>query len=271
MPRGYLTPPNQLTRMLARQVRSMIEVMKISAAGRIAMKAMETPASVPSRAARGVLRWMTGARKEPPIRIKPCGRAPPPKPSPGRRSGQGRQHDHEDHDEHVRDRRRRRRRALPSSQAAGPSRRNRCCRGTASAPLRAGCARRSVVRKPTTYLSRPVITRRLTSTLVPRPKRAFQSRGVESFPVVLSMSSLSCRKLPGAASGRRVVSGCLFTGSYGVGEARGVAHPAEDPALGLDHLETHAVEFGKIRGAGVGKGHPCRCPRGWWCAGTPRW
>ena len=54
MPLGYFTPPNQLTMMMAKQVRPMTGVMNMSSAGRIEMKVMETPASVPSRAARGV-------------------------------------------------------------------------------------------------------------------------------------------------------------------------------------------------------------------------
>ena len=55
MPLGYLKPPNQLTRMIAKQVRPMIGVMYISSAGRMEMNVTETPASVPSSAARGVI------------------------------------------------------------------------------------------------------------------------------------------------------------------------------------------------------------------------
>ena len=55
MPFGYLTPPNQLTRMMAKQIRPITGVMNISSAGRIEMKVIETPASVPSSAARGVI------------------------------------------------------------------------------------------------------------------------------------------------------------------------------------------------------------------------
>ena len=55
MPLGYLKPPNQLTRMMAKQMRPMTGVMNISSAGRIEMKVIETPASVPSSAARGVI------------------------------------------------------------------------------------------------------------------------------------------------------------------------------------------------------------------------
>ena len=55
MPLGYLKPPNQLTRMMPKQVSPMIGVMYISSAGRMEMNVMETPASVPSNAARGVI------------------------------------------------------------------------------------------------------------------------------------------------------------------------------------------------------------------------
>jgi hypothetical protein len=44
--------------------------MNISRAGRMEMKAMETPASVPRRAARGVILRMTGATKPPIMRTK---------------------------------------------------------------------------------------------------------------------------------------------------------------------------------------------------------
>jgi hypothetical protein len=55
MPFGYRTPPNQLAMMMAKQVRPITGVMNISSAGRIEMKVTDTPASVPSRAARGVI------------------------------------------------------------------------------------------------------------------------------------------------------------------------------------------------------------------------
>ena len=44
--------------------------MNISSAGRIAMKVTETPASVPSRAARGVMRRIQGAACAPKISTK---------------------------------------------------------------------------------------------------------------------------------------------------------------------------------------------------------
>ena len=41
--------------MIAKQVKPMTGVIYISSAGRMEMKVMETPASVPSSAARGVI------------------------------------------------------------------------------------------------------------------------------------------------------------------------------------------------------------------------
>ena len=48
----------------------MTGVMNISSAGRIEMKVIDTPASVPSSAARGVTLRMKGAMKPPIIRMK---------------------------------------------------------------------------------------------------------------------------------------------------------------------------------------------------------
>ena len=56
--------------MMAKQTRPICGVMYISSAGRIEMKVTETPASVPSSAARGVIFRMYGAIKPPIIRIK---------------------------------------------------------------------------------------------------------------------------------------------------------------------------------------------------------
>ena len=56
IPLGYLTPPNQLSRMTAKHTMPICGVWYISSAGRIEMKVIDTPASVPSNAARGVMR-----------------------------------------------------------------------------------------------------------------------------------------------------------------------------------------------------------------------
>ena len=70
IPLGYFTPPNQLIRMMAKQTRPICGVMYISSAGLIAMNVTETPASVPSSAARGVILRMYGAMNPPIIRMK---------------------------------------------------------------------------------------------------------------------------------------------------------------------------------------------------------
>ncbi len=106
MPRQYFTPPNQLTRMMAKQTRPICGVMYISSAGRIEMKVTETPASVPSSAARGVILRMNGAMKPPIIRIKLWKNTQTrPADQPFERIAgldRDRQHDHEGDDEHVR-------------------------------------------------------------------------------------------------------------------------------------------------------------------------
>ena len=56
--------------MIAKQVMPMTGVMYISSAGRIEMNATDTPASVPSSAARGVILRITGATKPPAISTK---------------------------------------------------------------------------------------------------------------------------------------------------------------------------------------------------------
>ena len=66
----YFTPPNQLTRMMAKQVMPITGVMNIWSAGDMEMKVIDTPASVPSSAARGVILRMIGPRKPPIISTK---------------------------------------------------------------------------------------------------------------------------------------------------------------------------------------------------------
>src|SRR5438105_1362990 len=90
-----------------------------------------------------------------------------------------------------------------------------------------------------TNRSRPVSTSMLTRMLVPKPKNAFQSPGVHSTgrfiseAITVMTSSLRCRQR---------------------GDHRPrCRHGAEDAALGLDHLETHVVEFREIGRATVGE------------------
>ena len=56
--------------MTAKHTMPITGVMNISMAGRMEMNAIDTPASVPSSAARGVIRRMTGATKSPAISTK---------------------------------------------------------------------------------------------------------------------------------------------------------------------------------------------------------
>ncbi len=56
--------------MMAKQVTPIRGVMKISSAGRMEMNVTDTPASVPSRAARGVIFWTHGAMNPPIISMK---------------------------------------------------------------------------------------------------------------------------------------------------------------------------------------------------------
>jgi len=56
--------------MIAKQVTPISGVMNISCAGRIEINAIETPASVPRRAARGVIFRMMGAINPPAINTK---------------------------------------------------------------------------------------------------------------------------------------------------------------------------------------------------------
>src|SRR6185436_13017273 len=58
--------------MIAKQTTPITGVMNISSAGRIEMNAIDTPASVPSSAARGVILRTIGATKAPAISTKLC-------------------------------------------------------------------------------------------------------------------------------------------------------------------------------------------------------
>ncbi len=98
--------------------------MNISSAGRIEMNAIDTPASVPSSAARGVILRTIGATKPPAISTKLCTNTqtrPASQPLIGIAGlERDRQHDHEHDDEHVRHADARRQRA--DVGASGPLR-----------------------------------------------------------------------------------------------------------------------------------------------------
>ena len=74
---------------------------------------------------------------------------------------------------------------------------------------------------------------------------------------------------------RRVASQPLSTGWRRTEQRRGVGDPAEDPALGGDHLQADPLELREVRTDAVGQRRGTRSrgrwPPGRWCARTPRW
>src|SRR5690349_5690882 len=96
----------------------------------------------------------------------------------------------------------------------------------------------------TTPIVRPVSTRTLTSTLKPRPKKALvsplthQGRGVADSggAVVVAMAASSGRRGGFGRHGGGERGQC---GEKGAGRRR----PAEDAALGGDHLEADPLEL----------------------------
>src|SRR6516165_4923849 len=96
-----------------------------------------------------------------------------------------------------------------------------------------------------TKRSNPVRTSMLTRMLVPKPKNAFQSPDVQSaglnsdLPAVPVMLLLMVLPLCGR---------CLQRLQY----CGRVSDPAEDSALGLDHLQAHLVKFGEVGRAAIG-------------------
>src|SRR5690349_2347055 len=89
-----------------------------------------------------------------------------------------------------------------------------------------------------TKRSSPVSTSRLTRMLVPKPKNAFQSPGVQiaGFDSALA---LAIRILPPSDEG----SHNPFT----------VGDPTKNAALGLDHAQAHGVKLGEVRRAAVAR------------------
>src|SRR2546423_12398777 len=80
---------------------------------------------------------------------------------------------------------------------------------------------------------RPLKTSRLTKMFVPKPKKAFQSPGVQidGFLAIIVVS-------PSVESSEHSFR---------------IRHPAEDAALGLDHAQRDLVKFGKVRSAAVAR------------------
>src|SRR3954465_13796779 len=105
-----------------------------------------------------------------------------------------------------------------------------------------------------TKSTRPDRTRTFNRTFVPSPKNAFQSPGTHS----RGLNSLRCCCMssstpsavrqtpsgPSANGGSRDRGHRAASPREGSQEAVRVADPAEDPALGLDHLEGDPLELG---------------------------
>ena len=184
--------------------------------GRIEMNVMETPASVPSRAARGVMRRTIGAMKPPIISTKLWmnTQVKPGLPALDRIAGleRDRQHDHERDDEHVRHADARGQRAHVTASGAlrqpvGEPGVVQRATGTASGRSPAGCGRTPAHRASSARnCSSPVSVSRLTRMLVPKPKNAFQSPGTHSFGLMLFMS-MAPASLCAASDGRRLAPG----------------------------------------------------------------
>src|SRR5689334_25069319 len=95
-----------------------------------------------------------------------------------------------------------------------------------------------------TKRSRPVSTSMLTRMLVPKPKNAFQSPDVHSAGLKLDLPAVPVNvlmKIPLCARSLHCLQNC--------GRVR---DPAEDAALGLDHLQAHLVKLGEVGRAAVG-------------------
>ena len=156
-------------------------VMNISCAGRIEMNAIDTPASVPSSAARGVILRTIGATKPPAISTKLWTNTqtrPASQPLIGIAGlERDRQHDHEHDDEHVRHADARRQRADVGApgllrEPIGEPRVVAACDSAIISPA-AGRMRPNTRSSGifSTKRSRPVSTSRLTRMLVPKPKK----------------------------------------------------------------------------------------------------
>src|ERR1700760_982301 len=95
----------------------------------------------------------------------------------------------------------------------------------------------------------PVSTSMLTRMLVPKPKNAFQSPGVQSTGLKSDRAELAVpyafiALLPRLLSVQRLRSHCFQNSGR-------VSDPAEDATLGLDHPQAHVVEFREVGGAAV--------------------
>src|SRR6476660_4473956 len=93
-----------------------------------------------------------------------------------------------------------------------------------------------------TKRSRPVSTSMLTRMLVPKPKNAFQSPDVQSAGL---NSDVLLSDLPAVPVNVLMVIPLCGRSLHRLQYCGRVRDPAEDAALGLDHLQAHLVEFGE--------------------------
>src|SRR5438067_1749993 len=105
-----------------------------------------------------------------------------------------------------------------------------------------------------TPITRPVSTRTLSSTLVNSPKNAFQSPATQS-DTARSGRAAELPIMDSPFAYRTQINQISTAANSRPGwnwqhcqESRGRRHPAEDAALGFDHLQSHLIELGKVRG-----------------------
>src|SRR5262244_870640 len=96
-----------------------------------------------------------------------------------------------------------------------------------------------------TKRNKPVSTSMLTRMLVPKPKKAFQSPGVQSLGSNLGVAVAVAVVMDRSPSRTNPRPARLEGGQH----SRRVGDPAEDAALRLDHAQGDLVELGEIRGA----------------------
>ena len=235
--------------MIAKQVMPMTGVMNISSAGAIEMKVIETPASVPSSAARGVILRMIGPTKPPIISTKLWMNtqvSPASQPLIGSPVFSGdRQHDHEGDDEHVRHADARGQRAdigAPGLLREPVGQPRVIERGQAQHQPggRQDAAEDEVVRHLQHEAQQRGQREQVDEDVGAEAEEGVPVSGHPEFGFAWSVMVMVCVQLVGVS--RRT---CELSASA----ARmfvGVRYPAEDAALRLDHLQAHRLELGEI-------------------------
>src|SRR5882672_2382983 len=111
----------------------------------------------------------------------------------------------------------------------------------------------------TTKRKSPVSTSRFTRMLVPKPKNAFQSPGVQSFGFSPDGTVIASLMWPSPKCTSRCSFASFAAPARAGSQARlhsfehtlRVGHPPEDASLRLDHAQPHLVELREVRGAAV--------------------